>query len=191
MEGEGRRWYVRNVPGADNPFPLGAGCCAEPTSGGRGRGLLLRSEMEGAQGAPSPRELGWGGLGEPCRRRRGGLGGGGGGTAKFCPICRGSRPHGPPGLRAVGGCWVLGLASLPVPGLQRGQAASGFGGLGAEGAGREPWELPGSAGSREAALPAARGDNPGEGVPAGTACSCDFPGDSLPPGSRLSPHPTL
>lgn len=24
-EGEGRRWYVRNVPRADNPFPLGAG----------------------------------------------------------------------------------------------------------------------------------------------------------------------
>lgn len=49
MEGEGRRWYVRNVPGADNPFPLGAGCCAEPTSRGRGWGLLLHSEMEDAR----------------------------------------------------------------------------------------------------------------------------------------------
>lgn len=32
-EGEGRRWYVRNVPGADNPFPLGAGCFGSPPPG--------------------------------------------------------------------------------------------------------------------------------------------------------------
>lgn len=54
MEGEGKWWYVRNVPGADNPFPLGAGCCAEPTSEGRGWGLLLQSEMEDASETQCP-----------------------------------------------------------------------------------------------------------------------------------------
>lgn len=68
------------------------------------------------------------------------------------------------GLMVVGAHWVLGLASLPVPGMQRGQAARRFGGPG-------------------------RGNSPGEGVPGSAACSCDIPGDSLE--SRLSPGLTL
>jgi len=70
----------------------------------------------------------------------------------------------PAGLTAAGGCWVLGLAPLPVPGMQWGWAASRPGGLGDEG-----------------------GDIPGEGVLESTACSCDVPGDSLDP-SLTCPH---
>lgn len=39
------------------------------------------------------------------------------------------------GLMVVGGHWVLGLASLPVPEMQKGQAARRFGGLGAQAVG--------------------------------------------------------
>lgn len=134
MEGEGKQWYVRNVPRADNPFPLGAGCCAEPTSRGDVAGGCFCEAKWRMPGRPITPGAG---LGRALPEEEGRPGQGHGQALPKMP--RHPSPWPPPGLMAVGGCWVLGLASVPVAGTQRGQAAIiRFGGLEAKGAGREP-----------------------------------------------------
>ena len=65
-EGEGRRWYVRNVPGADNPFPLGAGwVLGRAHRSGPCPGAAWQGETEGASETHRPGSWAGEGWGEP------------------------------------------------------------------------------------------------------------------------------